>query len=131
MQQTQTLTVLTEDYKKILSWLRDGHLLNAMDSRLIHQLKEELQKARQVNREEMPADVVRLYSTVTVLEQGKNDPVTFTIVPPGHASIPEKKVSLLAPMATALFGYRTGDRVEWEVPSGWKTFIIQQVVNAD
>lgn len=129
MEQVQSLVVLEEDYKKILAWLRDGHLLNAMDSSLIHNLKQELDKAERVKKENFPETVVRLNSKVTVLEKGKSQPLTFTIVAPGQASMQEKKVSILAPIATAVLGYRKGSSVDWELPSGLKSFTIKDVVN--
>jgi regulator of nucleoside diphosphate kinase len=131
MQQVQSLIILNDDYKKILSWLRNGYLLNAKDAQLIQQLKDELMKAKQVSRDIIPGDVVRLHSTVTVMEMDKQQPYTFTIVPPGQTSIPEKRVSLLAPIATAIFGYKKGDCIEWKVPAGQKKFLIQDVVNID
>jgi regulator of nucleoside diphosphate kinase len=35
----------------------------------------------------------------------------------------------LAPLGTALLGYRAGDRVEWRVPGGLRRFRIEAVRN--
>lgn len=130
MQETKFLMLIEEDYKRILAWLRDGQLLSAMDGNLIQQLKQELGKAEIVSSDKAPEDLVRLNSRVTVQEDGKTQTVSFTIVPPGKASLTEKKISILAPIATAVIGYKEGDRVQWEVPSGLKYFTIVEVKNA-
>jgi regulator of nucleoside diphosphate kinase len=125
MKKNSTLMIVQEEYKKILSWLRDGQLLNAMDANLIQKLKDELAKAKQIDSSKAPSTLVRLNSTVTVLESGKDKSVTFTIV----ASIAERKVSVLAPIATAVLGYQEGDTFEWEMPTGYKFFKIVSVKN--
>ena len=38
------------------------------------------------------------------------------------------KVSVLAPIGTALLGYRAGETVEWEVPGGVRRLKIEQVL---
>ena len=34
----------------------------------------------------------------------------------------------LAPVGTALLGYRKGDIAEWDVPSGEKKFLIKDII---
>jgi regulator of nucleoside diphosphate kinase len=38
------------------------------------------------------------------------------------------KISILAPIGTAVLGYRLGDTIEWEVPAGLKTFKVEEIV---
>ena len=40
----------------------------------------------------------------------------------------EKGVSILAPIGTAIIGYREGDIIEWDVPGGLKRFRITEIV---
>ena len=51
------------------------------------------------------------------------------IVTPDKANIKEKKISIMAPIGTALIGFRQGQKVKWKVPSGHKIFTILNVVN--
>ena len=41
----------------------------------------------------------------------------------------EKKVSVLAPIGTALIGFKKDQTVSWNVPSGKKDFKIMNVIN--
>jgi regulator of nucleoside diphosphate kinase len=36
-------------------------------------------------------------------------------------------VSVLAPIGTAVLGYRVGDEIEWEVPSGVRRLKVEDV----
>ena len=53
----------------------------------------------------------------------------LTIVTPDRANIKEKKISIMAPIGTALIGFRQGQKVKWKVPSGNKMFTILEVSN--
>lgn len=41
----------------------------------------------------------------------------------------EDRISVLAPLGTALLGYRAGDTVEWDVPAGRRRYRIVKVVH--
>jgi regulator of nucleoside diphosphate kinase len=77
----------------------------------------------------MSADIVRLGSTVVIKDLVTRRDMTVTIVLPSKADIKQKKVSVLAPIGTALIGFRKGQVVSWNVPSGKKDFKIVNVNN--
>ena len=52
----------------------------------------------------------------------------YTLVYPSKADVRHDRISVLAPIGTALLGYRVGDIVEWRVPSGKRRFEIVDVV---
>jgi len=54
---------------------------------------------------------------------------TLTLVLPGEADSSQGKISVLAPIGTALLGYRVGDTVEWRVPGGLRRFRIDAVLH--
>jgi len=51
------------------------------------------------------------------------------LVMPGAADIRQRKISIMAPIGTALLGFRQGQVVRWQVPSGRKKFTIVEVAN--
>jgi regulator of nucleoside diphosphate kinase len=77
----------------------------------------------------LPANIVRLGSTVVVKDLMTKRDLTVTIVLPQQADIKQKKVSVLAPIGTALIGFKKGQTVSWDVPSGKKDFKIMNVIN--
>lgn len=42
---------------------------------------------------------------------------TYSLVFPTEADFSQGKISVLAPIGTAILGYRSGDTIEWTVPS--------------
>ena len=51
----------------------------------------------------------------------------YTLVFPSDAGIQEKKLSILAPIGTALLG-PAGETVDWPVPAGVRTVRIKAVL---
>jgi regulator of nucleoside diphosphate kinase len=91
-------------------------------------LAGELRRARVVPRAEIPPDVVTMNSTVRLRDLETGEDETYTLVYPEQADIEADKLSVLAPVGTALLGYRAGDVVEWPVPAGMRRFRVEEVV---
>ncbi len=130
MKSLKTQLVLTsEDYQLLTAYLNGLWGKTAFDQKNSEDLKAELKKAKIVDKDKFPLDVVRLNSKVTIKEEDKNEVMELMLVTPDKANIKEKKISILAPIGTALIGFRQGQQVSWQVPAGNKTFTILEVVN--
>ena len=85
-------------------------------------LEAELARAQIVEPAQMPADVITMNSTAEVLDLDSGELLTFTVVFPRalerDADGQPDKVSILAPVGSALLGLRIGDSIEWPVPGG-------------
>ncbi len=57
-------------------------------------------------------------SKVHLLDLETKEEMTYTLVFPDAADIIAGKISVLAPIGTAMLGYRAGDTFSWEVPAG-------------
>ena len=123
------LVLLKDDYKLLLSYLRGSYGKTTFDRRNAEALHAELKKAKLVNKDVFPMDVVRINSTVKVKAEGEDKMMELMLVTPDKANIREKKISIMAPIGTALIGFRQGQRVKWLVPGGKKTFTIMEVIN--
>ncbi len=121
------LVLRKDDYEILISCLRSGR--SAFDQHNIEDLETELKRAKLVNKEDFPTDVVRLNSRVKIKEENKDKVMELTLVTPEKADIKERKISIMAPIGTALIGFQQGEKVSWQVPSGNKTFTIMEVIN--
>lgn len=92
----------------------------------IFKLNEELKDAKIVSNEKMPEDVIRLNSLVTI-ETPYAVERTYQIVTPEKGDIRKDKISVLAPMGLALFGYAQGDNITWTFPLGESHIKIKEV----
>lgn len=91
-------------------------------------LSTELARAKLVAPEKVPADVVTMNSKVLLRDVNNGEEVTYTLVFPKNANIDRGAISVLAPVGTAILGYREGDQVTWKVPSGERTLEIEKIL---
>ena len=123
------LVLLVDDYKLLITYLNGGHGKTAFDRRNADDLRIELKKAKLVNKDDFPDDIVRLNSKVRIKAEENDKVMELMLVTPDKADIKQKMISVMAPIGTALIGFRQGQKVKWQVPAGKKTFTIMEVIN--
>ena len=120
--------VITETDFERLQWLVESwKQLSQRDAERLDDLENELRRAIVVKSGEVPPDVVTMNSRVRIQDLSRGGEHTYQIVFPEDADLDENRISVLAPIGTALIGYRTGTTVEWRVPSGTRRFRILDV----
>jgi regulator of nucleoside diphosphate kinase len=81
-------------------------------------LEEELSRAQVVGHEDIPAGVVTMNSRVICREEASGKDYHLTLVYPKDAGAGEGRVSILAPVGTALLGLSVGQQIDWPGPGG-------------
>lgn len=99
------------------------------DLKSVKDLLNELDRAEVIKDESMIENVVTMNSTVLVKDLKTNEELTYTIVYPEHANSSENKISILAPIGTALLGFKEGDIIEWEVPAGKRKLKVKKILS--
>ena len=94
----------------------------------VNRLEAELEEAEIVAPEEIPPDVVTMRSKVKLNDLDTGEETIYSIVFPTEANSDEGKISILAPLATALLGYRRGDMVEFQAPSRVRRLKIEEIL---
>ncbi len=89
-------------------------------------LEAELDRAKVVEPKRIPKDIITMNSKVQLLLNGKEKEIT--LVYPEDADTSAAKLSVFSPIGTAILGYREGDTIEWEVPSGISTIVIEKII---
>lgn len=125
----EPVILLKNDYEILNGFVKNLQGMQVNEKENFKKLYQEIKKAQVVELDKFPKDVVRLDSTVVIRDLQTKRDMTITIVLPQNADIKQKKVSVLAPIGTALIGFRKGQKVSWEVPSGKKDFKIMDVQN--
>ena len=90
-------------------------------------LDQELDRAEIVKPEEIPSDVITMNSTFRVRDLDTLEDFVYTLVFPARADSASGKISILAPVGTAMLGYRVGDIVEWEDHAGLKRVKVEEI----
>lgn len=81
------------------------------------ELQTEMDRAKIVASTAVPADVVRMGSTVEFRSDSAQQR-RVTLVFPGEADIAQNRISILTPIGTALIGLSTGQSISWTARDG-------------
>jgi regulator of nucleoside diphosphate kinase len=81
-------------------------------------LEAELERAEVVAPEQIPPNVVTMNSTVHFKITESGDDFRLTLVYPKDSASEPDRISVLAPIGSALLGLSVGDEIEWPVPGG-------------
>lgn len=100
------------------------------DQRQVEVLDKILQSADIVAPACVPRDVIRMESKFRVLDVNSGKSEQYTLVFPEKADISQGRISILAPLGTAVLGHRAGDQIEADVPAGKRTLRIERVFSA-
>lgn len=121
--ETKSLSLSKSDLKLLKEHL-DKSNMSAYNK---EKLRTEIKEATIYADADLPSDVVCLKSEARIANTKSGKEFTFRIVMPEEANIKVQKVSVFAPISIALFGYRTGDIINWEMPDGIQEFKILEV----
>ena len=113
MTSAPSLTITRLDLQRL------EHLLDSLDDfgPSAIALQAELDRADVVGHDEVPAGVVTMNSRVHCREESSGKDYHLTLVYPQDAG-GEGKVSILAPVGSALLGLSVGQHIDWTGPSG-------------
>jgi len=96
--------------------------------RYLEELDEELDRGESMKPQEIPHDVITMNSTFRLRNVDTDEQTVYTLVFPGEADSAKGRISILAPIGTAVLGYKLGDVIEWEVPAGCKRFKVEEIL---
>jgi regulator of nucleoside diphosphate kinase len=108
-----TIVVTRPDYER-LSKLADA----AMQTVSGEQLAAELDRARIVEADEVPPDVVVMHARFVFRDDLNGTTRTVSLVYPGEENVDEGRISVLTPMGAALLGLSEGQSIAWEGRGG-------------
>ena len=126
----RTVRITEPDMKKLAALLEAWRPAREADREHARALAEELEHAWIIEAGEQVEGVVTMNSAVEVTDLDTGTRHEYTIVFPRDADLDEGRISVLAPIGTALLGYAAGDEIEWNVPGGVRRFRVDAVHQA-
>ncbi len=81
-----------------------------------------------VEPENIPLDVVTINSKVRLRKIDSDPGIIIILVFPSDANLSEHKISILAPIGSAVIRRQTGDSIEWKAPGGIKRAKIEKML---
>jgi len=99
-------------------FLSEGDFIRVMALQPEPALRAELERAIVVPTDAIPAGVALLYSHVRYTDEHAGTTRWIQIVLPEDADVKQGKVSVLAPVGSALLGLAAGEAIDWTFPTG-------------
>ena len=93
-------------------------LLNSLGNSSAGILETELERASVVPPESVPTDVVTMNSIVSFTDEATGEERRIALVYPNNANASEGRISVLAPLGSALLGLKVGQVFEFPLPNG-------------
>jgi regulator of nucleoside diphosphate kinase len=121
--------VTKEDMQRLRRLVDNLQASTTADNGNLAALEEELDRAHVVDARRIRPDVITLNSQVRIMDLDSDRVFEYEVVYPntrGRSSA--STLSVLAPLGTALLGYRAGDTIEWSVPRGKRRLKVLEVM---
>ncbi|CAM3333505.1 GreA/GreB family elongation factor [Zobellia roscoffensis] len=113
--------VLLKRFMNLSGYYKDKTLRKSVEK-----LVGELESAQIHDEADMPEDVIRFNSTISITsENGWKK--KFKLVLPTESDVNSSKISILTPMGAAVIGYAKGDTLIWDFPAGEQCMLIELV----
>ena len=128
LKKVTTIYITELDYNRLSGLIDRTRERNGTDREYLNKLEAELDRAEIVEPKDIPADVITMRSKVRLKDLVSGENNTYSLVFPTEADFAEGKISVLAPIGTAILGYRQGDTIEWPVPSGLRKLKVEEVI---
>jgi regulator of nucleoside diphosphate kinase len=117
--------ISTEDRENLRLRLAGVTAGDARTAKTLARLRGELDRAVVVQT--LPPNIVGIESTVAVLDLDTNEVDHYTLTLPERADPARGRLSVLAPLGTALLGYAEGAEIAWEMPGGTRRLRLTRV----
>ena len=122
------LIISHADRERLEALIDSARLDSGVRQDCLAPLEAELCRARVVPADKVPPDVVTMNSVVRLRDLDSVVTEEYELVYPEDADIGHHRISVLAPIGTAILGYRAGDVIEWPVPAGRRRVRVEEVL---
>lgn len=90
-------------------------------------IEDVLSRAEIIDPSKLGGDRVKFGAKVTLLNLETDEECTYQILGPEEADIEKSQISVSSPMARALLGHEVGDEVTVRLPSGARSYEIEEI----
>lgn len=126
---TRSIHITSQDLQRLRHVIGSTANVSALDRTHLEMLSVELDRAIIVDDENIPRDVIRMRTRVRIRDSVSQQSHDYTLVYPWEADVHLNLLSVLAPLGTALLGYREGDRINWPLPGGARELHVEKILH--
>lgn len=125
---THAIYITARDAEKLRDLIWKAQRGDYRNSPYLHMLSKELARAIIIEENTVPPDVITMNSQVSLVDVDTGEAMRYTLVFPEEADTVQGKISVLAPIGTAMLGYRVGDDFEWDTPGGLRRIRVEKLI---
>ena len=120
--------ITNNDMKRLRELIMVAKEFGNKDKKYLRELEDELNKGEVVNSRDIPNNIITMNSKVRLRDINTQKEMICWLVFPDDSNADQGKISILAPIGTALLGYKVGDIIEWEVPAGVTKLKVEEIL---
>ncbi len=123
------IIVTAKDYERLRKLIAEEREFGkTVDPLELRDLEQELNRAVIAKAEDIPSDIITMNSQFVLEDMDSGEETTYRLVYPEYADFLENRISIIAPVGTAILGYREGDEINWSIPTGVARLKIKKVM---
>ena len=120
--------ITDSDIKRLSELIKVAREFGKEDEIYLRDLEEELNRSKVVESKAIPENIITMNSKIRIRNLDTNEEMIFQLVFPEDADSSQEKISILAPIGTAVIGYKTDDIIEWKIPVGLARLKIEEIL---
>ena len=120
--------ITDNDMKRLKELIMVAKEFGNKDKKYLRELEDELDKGEVVNSRDIPDNIITMNSKVRLRDINTQKEMICWLVFPDDSNADQGKISILAPIGTALLGYKVGDIIEWKVPAGLTKLKVEEIL---
>ncbi|MEL7658102.1 MAG: nucleoside diphosphate kinase regulator [Bacillota bacterium] len=126
---SRKISITAVDRERLLKLInKEREFGSAKNKDYLKDLEHELNGADVVPSEKIPGNAITMNSRILLKDLETGEETVYTLVYPEDADLLEDKISILAPVGTAILGYLEGDIIDWKVPGGVVRFKVEKLL---
>ncbi len=126
---TRKIIITEKDFERLSQLIQKEREFSSDDKREhLKELEHELKIAEIVPASMIPKGVITMNSKVLLRDMASGEDMPYELVYPEDADLLEDKISILAPIGTAVLGFKEGSIINWKVPDGMIKLKVKKVL---
>ena len=124
----KTIYITDNDMRRLRELIMVARQFKKEEEKYLQDLEAELNRGKIIKSQDIPQDIITMNSEVHLRNLNTKEEITYQLVFPDQADASQGRVSILAPIGTALLGYSVGDIIEWKVPAGVAKLQVEKII---
>ena len=120
--------ITDNDMKRLKELIMVAREFGKENEKYLRDLEGELVRGKVVKSQDIRNNIITMNSKIRLRNIDTQEEMIYQLVFPDNADVNQSKISILAPIGTALLGYKAGDIIEWKVPAGLTKLKVEDIL---